>query len=211
MLIACKSMAKAVNLKKQLNTAFDMTNLGSASKILGMTIERDKHRKTLKITQKTYLEKLVDKFGMKDAKLTRIPLAGHFKLLVNLKPVKEEERRYMERVPYSSAVGSIMFSMETSRPDLSYAISVLSRFMSDPKKEHWEAMKWLIKYIKGSTNLGLIYKKDGNKIWLDGYTDANYVGDRYRRRSLCMLEISASTHCCSFNHRGRIYNIYRGN
>ena len=100
MLIACKSMAKAVNLKKQLNTAFDMTNLGSASKILGMTIERDKHRKTLKITQKTYLEKLVEKFGMKDAKLTRIPLAGHFKLLVNLEPVKEEERRYMERVSY---------------------------------------------------------------------------------------------------------------
>ncbi|KAL5580971.1 hypothetical protein UlMin_013413 [Ulmus minor] len=89
----------------------------------------------------------------------------------------------MERVPYSSAVGSVMFSMVSSRPDLSYAISILSRFMSDPKKEHWEAMKWLIRYIKGSTNLGLIYKKDGNRIWLDGYTDSDYAGDRDRRRS----------------------------
>ncbi|KAL5538743.1 hypothetical protein UlMin_046006 [Ulmus minor] len=133
-----------------------MTDLGSASKILGMTIERDKHRKTLKITQKTYLEKLVDKFGMKDAKPTRIPLAGHFKLLVNLELVKEEERRkkkeerrYMERILY---------------------------------KEHWEAMKRLIRYIKGSTNLGLIYKNDGNRIWLDGYIDSYYAGDIDRRR-----------------------------
>ena len=136
MLIACKSLAKAVNLKKQLSIAFDMTDLGSASKILRMAIERDKHRKTLKITQNTYLEKLVDKFGMKNAKPTRIPLAGHFKLSVNLEPVNEEERRYMKRVPYSSAIGSVMFSMVTSKPDLSYSISVLSRFMSDPKKEH---------------------------------------------------------------------------
>ncbi|KAL5568934.1 hypothetical protein UlMin_025509 [Ulmus minor] len=104
----------------------------------------------------------------------------------------------MERVPYSSAVGSVMFSMVSSRPDLSYAISVLSRFMSDPKKEHWEAMKWLIRYIKGSTNLGLIYKKDGNRIWLDGYTDSDYAGDKDSRRSTTSYFFTINGFCVSW-------------
>ena len=52
-------------------------------------------------------------------------------------------------IPYSNAVGSLMYSMLSTRPDLSYAMSVLSRFMSSPGKSHWEAMKWLFRYIKG--------------------------------------------------------------
>ena len=90
----------------------------------------------------------------------------------------------MEKVPYSSAVGSIMFTMVSTRPDISHAISVLSKFMSNPEKEHWLGMKWLLRYLKGSSDVGLIYKKRGNSIWLEGYSDLDYIADRDKRRSI---------------------------
>ena len=70
-----------------------------------------------------------------------------------------------------------MYSMVNTRPYISYSISVLSMFMSDPRKQHLEAMKWLIRYIKGFIELGLVYKKNNKKIWLDFYTlDYDYAG-----------------------------------
>ena len=63
---------------------------------------------------------------------------------------------YMEKFPYPNAVGSIMYSIVCTRPDLAYAISVLSRFMSKPGREHWLAMKWLLRYISSSTDVGIL-------------------------------------------------------
>jgi len=71
-----------------------------------------------------------------------------------------EEREYMTHVPYVSAVGSLMYAMVCARTDLSQAVSMVSRYMHDPGRGHWEAMKWILRYIKGSINIGLVFKKD---------------------------------------------------
>ncbi|KAL5555658.1 hypothetical protein UlMin_037894 [Ulmus minor] len=77
-----------------------------------------------------------------------------------------------------------MYSMVSTRPDLCFAMSVLSKFMSNPRKIHWEAMKWLFRYIKGTSDIGLIYeKKEGTKLSLEGFVDANYAGNKDNRRS----------------------------
>ena len=77
-------------------------------------------------------------------------------------PTTDEEKKEMEGIPYSQVVGSIMFSMVSIRPDLSFAISVLSKFMSNLGRGYWLAMKWPLKYIKGTTKLGLVYSKVRN-------------------------------------------------
>ena len=88
----------------------------------------------------------------------------------------------MKKVPYFSAAGSTMLTMVSTRPDISYAISVLSIFMSNPDKEHWLGMKWLLRYLNGSSEVGLIYEKRGKTIWLEGYSDSDYGTNIDKRR-----------------------------
>ena len=65
----------------------------------------------------------------------------------------------MSHVPYASAVGSIMYAMVCTQPDISHAISVVSQYMDRPGKGHWQAVKWILRYLKGSTNIGLCFDR----------------------------------------------------
>ena len=91
----------------------------------------------------------------------------------------------MSHVPYSSAVGSIMYAMVCTRLDISHAISVVSRYMANPGKEHWQATKWILRYLRGTANIGLVYDRastdSGSVI---GYVDSDFVGDLDKRKSL---------------------------
>ncbi|KAL5564826.1 hypothetical protein UlMin_027990 [Ulmus minor] len=104
----------------------------------------------------------------------------------------------MDGVPYSSVVGSVMYSMVSTRPDLANATSVLSQFMSNPGKEHWNTMKWLIRYIKGTTKVGLVYEKANGDVWLDGFVDSDYGGDTDKRRSMTYYVFCLSGCCVSW-------------
>ena len=72
-------------------------------------------------------------------------MAVHFKLGPSTIPTTNKERKYMSKVPYSSVVGSLMYAMVCTRPDLAHEISVLSRFISNPGKTYWEAVKWILR------------------------------------------------------------------
>ncbi|KAL5576483.1 hypothetical protein UlMin_018182 [Ulmus minor] len=122
---------------------------------------------------------------MHDSKLVSLPIAAHFKLDDKLSQCTEEENEQMNNIPYSSAIGSLMYSMVSTRPDICFAMSVLSRFMSNPGKQHWEAVKWLFRYIKGTTNVGLIYEKkeEGTRLRLEGFVDVDYAGNLDNRKS----------------------------
>jgi hypothetical protein len=63
----------------------------------------------------------------------------------------------MSRVPYSSAVGSLMYAMVCTRPDIAHAVGVVSRYMNNPGKEHWETLKWILIYLRGTTNHALCF------------------------------------------------------
>ena len=104
----------------------------------------------------------------------------------------------MSKVPYSSAVGSVMYSMICTRPDLAHAISTLSRFMSNPGKEHWLAMKWLLRYIATTTNVGLRYLKTGTQLEVEGYVDSDYAGDRDTRKSTTAYFFLLCGNCISW-------------
>lgn len=92
-----------------------------------------------------------------------------------------EEKQEMAKVPYASVVGSLMYAMVCTRPDIAQAVGVVSRFMNNPGKEHWRAVKWIPRYLKGTTDLALCY--GGSEIRLQGYVDSDMAGDLDDRKS----------------------------
>ncbi|KAG8474805.1 hypothetical protein CXB51_031510 [Gossypium anomalum] len=98
------------------------------------------------------------------------------------KKILDDEIEYMSHVPYSSAVGSLMYAMVCSRPDLSYAVSAVSRYMANPGKEHWKAVQWILRYLRGTTDVCLQFGRTEDGVI--GYVDADFAGDLDRRRSL---------------------------
>ncbi|KAK0588475.1 hypothetical protein LWI29_001474 [Acer saccharum] len=142
--------------------------------------------------------KLVDKFAMKNCKPVNVPLSPSFILSAALSPRSIEENRFMESIPYSSVVGSVMYSMISTRSDLAQAISVLSRYMANPGKGHWNAMKWLLRYISSTTSVGLIYDCSNSVIDLVGYVDSDYAGDRDKRRSTSSYFFTIAGCCVSW-------------
>ncbi|KAL0359858.1 UNVERIFIED_CONTAM: Retrovirus-related Pol polyprotein from transposon TNT 1-94 [Sesamum angustifolium] len=89
----------------------------------------------------------------------------------------------MKNILYSNAIGSIMFLMECTRSDITYAINCLRRYKSNAGPPHWEALKWLLRYLNGSSNLGIMFSKCSKGVDLIGFVDSNYANDRDSRRS----------------------------
>ena len=87
----------------------------------------------------------------------------------------------MSKVPYASAIGSLMYVMVCTRPDIAHAMGVVSKFISRPRKQHWEAVKWILRYLKGSSDTCLCFT--GASLKLQGYVDVDFAGDKIGRAS----------------------------
>ncbi|KAJ4702606.1 Retrovirus-related Pol polyprotein from transposon TNT 1-94 [Melia azedarach] len=141
---------------------------------------------------KGYIQKILSRFGMSTAKPIDTPSAANAHLSVAFAPKSVEENEYMSRVPYASAVGSLMYAMVCTRPDLAQSVSVVSRFMGKPGKEHWQAVKRIFRYLKGTFDVGLIYRGD-TQCLVTGFSDSDYAGDVDSRRSMTEAEYMALT------------------
>lgn len=141
MLLVGSSPKWISDIKTSLNGEFDMKDLGNAKRILGMEIERDRSNSILFLHQSSYVSKVLKKFGIHDCKSITLPLASHFILSKDQVPCNEKEVEYMSRIPYSNVIGSVMYLMVYTRPNLAFAVSTLSRYMSNPGPEYWEALK----------------------------------------------------------------------
>jgi len=135
-----------------------MKYLGPSNKILGMQIHRDRKDRKSWLSQKNYLRKFLCRFNMQDCKPISTPLFVNFKLSSGMSHSNEAERMEISRVPYASAVGNLMYSMICSRPDIAQAVGVVSRFMADPCREHWNAVKRIMRYIKGTSGVAICFR-----------------------------------------------------
>ncbi|KAL2230353.1 UNVERIFIED_CONTAM: Retrovirus-related Pol polyprotein from transposon TNT 1-94 [Sesamum indicum] len=198
MLIASPSLELIHVLQKDLCNAFEMKDLGNAKQILGMSISRNRYSYTILLNQKTYLLTVLKKFSMENAKPAAVPLAAHFQLCKNQSPKTESDIQKMSKIPYSNVIGSIMFLMVCSRPDVAYAISCLSRYMSNPGSPHWEALKWLLRYLRGSINVGIKFSRNSENAKLVGYVDSNYANDRDSRKSTTSYMFTFCGSCISW-------------
>lgn len=181
MLIAGKSIDEIANLKKMLSNQFAMKDLGDANHFLGMRIKRNRKKGILELSQELYIQKVLQRFNMLGGKAVSTPLPSNLKLSKDDSPKSDAEKKEMAKVPYSSAVGSLMFAMIATRPDIAFAVGMVSRYMANPGKKHWIAVKHILKYLKGTANKCLRF--GNNDASIVGYTDSDYGGCADTRRS----------------------------
>ena len=150
--------------KKFLSSSFDMKDLGEAEVILGIRIKRGNNG--ISISQSHYIEKILKKFNFESCSPVSTPIDPSIKLLPNKgSPVSQLE--------YSSAIGCLMYAMNSTRPDIAFAVGKLSRFTINPSSHHWQALNRVFKYFKGTMDYGLTYS--GFPSALEGYSDASWI------------------------------------
>ena len=113
-----------------------MKDLGEASYILGIQIYRDRSKRMLGLSQSRYIDTIVKRFDIKNSKRGLISMRHEISLSRSMSPKTHKERANMDRIPYASAIGSIMYVMLCTRLDIAYALSVTSRYQADLGLEH---------------------------------------------------------------------------
>ena len=150
-----------------------MKDLGEAAYILGIKIYRDRSRHLIGLSQSTYLDKVLKKFKMDQAKKGFLPILQGVKLSQTQSPTTAEDREKMKCIPYASAIGSIMYAMLYTRPDVCLAISLAGRYQSNLGVDHWTTVKNILKYLKRTKDMFLVYGGD-KELVLNGYGDASF-------------------------------------
>ena len=129
------SKDEMAKLKGELKSNFTMTDLGEMKKILGIQVIRDRKAGTLKIVQSAYIDKILARFNMAEAKPVTTPLPKNIKL-DNIHTRAEDPK-----MPYAKAIGSLMYAAVQTWPDIAFAVQHLSQYTSNPAQEHWTAVK----------------------------------------------------------------------
>lgn len=181
-LIAGNDMEYVNEVKTWLSSQFEMKDMGNATYILGIKISRDRSRRLLYLSQENYINKVLERFGMHACKPSVTPISKGHALSNKMCPKTPEERERMTRVPYRNAIGSLMYAMVCTRPDICQAVGSVSRYQSDPGPAHWQAVKRIMRYLKGTADYALCYR-GGESLRLEGYSDADYGGDLDERKS----------------------------
>lgn len=159
--------------KKSMQCEFDMTDLGKMRYFLGIEVLQAPNG--IHVSQAKYAREVLKRFDMEESNSVRNPMVPGTKLSLN------EEGEPVDETLYKQIIGSLMY-LTTTRPDLQFSVSLLSRFMSKPNQTHLQAVKRVLRYLKGTLNYGILYKKGGNGNVLV-YTDSDFAGDIDGRKS----------------------------
>ena len=176
-IIAGKNEKQVKVFKTSVGEKFDVKDLGRLHYFLGMKIVQSIITGDVWMGQPTYVGKVLERFGMNDAKAVATPIDASSKLT---KGEDGEER--IDQGIYQSAVGSLLYLSTGTRVDITFAVSYVARFSSDPTKRHWIAVKRILRYLKGTADLGLLYTSSGEQTCF-GYSDSDWAGDVEDRRS----------------------------
>lgn len=159
--------------KKSMMDEFEMSDLGMMHYFLGIEVVQSDDG--IFISQKKYVGEILDRFQMKDCNPINTPVEFDLKLY------KDHEGRKVDSTLYKQIVGSLMY-LTATRPDIMYSVSLISRYMENSTQMHLLAAKRILRYLQGTRDFGLFYKK-GEKSDLLGFTNSDYAGDQDDRRS----------------------------
>ena len=182
---------KGVELfKKQIIGEFEMSDLGLLSYYLG--IEVAQFEGGVSIKQTTYAKKVLNQFGMLDCNSTKAPMEHRAQLY------KDPEGQPVDATEYRRVIGCLRYLLHT-RPDLSYAVGVVSRFMERPTEIHHKAVKQVLRYLQGTIHLGLVFRKGGGDEEIVGYSDSDLAGDLDDRKSMGGMSFYINDSLVSWN------------
>src|ERR1700753_3563211 len=184
MTLVSRSKSKLAELKGGLRKYFKLRDLGPIEFLLGVKVERDRSKRSLHLSQHQYTLDILTRFGFDSCSPVSTPINPGIKLSQDQCPKTADDVDAMHSVPYSHAVGSLMYLAISTRPDIAYAVGVLSRFSSNPGKEHWAAVKHLFCYLKGTLDYKLSYSPDPSSTSLfTTFSDADHGGCKDTGRS----------------------------
>ena len=169
--IAASSIALIVTFKSELQKHVEVTDLGALHWLLGIEIKRDRDAGTIHLSQRSYIDSILRHFNFDDLKPASTPMETQVRLSSSQSPSSTNEIAVMRDVPYREAVGAVQWAALTTRPDISFAVSTVSRFSANPGPKHWEAVKRIFRYLKATRDLWLTY--GGAERKLVGYADAD--------------------------------------
>ncbi|KAD3336127.1 hypothetical protein E3N88_31646 [Mikania micrantha] len=167
LIVTGSSEKDIVVFKEKMKTIFEMSDMGRLSYYLGLEVDQDKDG--IMVKQESYAVKVLKVAGMLNCNPTKWPMDSKLQL------TKDEKGKEVNSTEFRRIIGSLRYLTHT-RPDLSYSVGVVSRFMQDPKESHLAAMKQILRYLKGTTSYGLKYYKGGDG-QLVGYSDSSYGTD----------------------------------
>eukprot|EP00253_Pinus_taeda_P033910 PITA_33910 len=156
------------SINKELGKSFEMTDLGYVHYYLG--IEVTQHPKSIFLSQNKYIGDLLNRFGMTECNPLTTPTEQ------NLKLTSIEGKDFEDATKYRQLIGSLNY-LTTTRPDISFAVGILSRFMQKPCEGHWSAAKRVLRYLKGTQYFAIKYTQVDD-FSLIGYSDSDFDGDK---------------------------------
>jgi hypothetical protein len=171
-----------------------MKDLGQADVILNIKLIKNESGITL--SQSHYVEKILSRFGFVDGKSSPTP----YDPSVILRKNKNEPT---DQLRYSQIIGSLIYLASMTRPDISFAVSKLSRFMSNPGIDHWHALERVMHYLCGTTSYGIHYL--GHPAVLEGYSDANWISDVDESKPLVGMYLPLEVAPCHGDHVDKPY------
>jgi len=166
--------------QRRIGGKFQITDLGSISWLLGLAIKRDRTGRTLYMSQQSYIESVIRRFHLEDAKPLTIPIDLNVLLSKDQCPSTDEAKKAMRNVPYREAVGALNWIAVGSRPDIAFVVGQLAQFLENPGRVHWEAVKRVMRYLKGTKELKLVFGR-GEQRGLRAFTDADGATQEHRR------------------------------
>lgn len=164
-------LGESVDIISQLRNEFKVKELGEVKNYLGLEITRKKDR--MEIRQSEMIHKLLVKFNMQDCKKVNTPMEVNYSADTDSEVID---------VPFKELVGSLLYISTNSRPDITFAVCYLSRFLDKPTEDLWKAGKRILRYLKGTPEKGLLFKrcKDATLV---AYSDADWAADKTDRKS----------------------------
>lgn len=178
LILAAKDLRFLESIKDKLKMRFKMQDLGKLKYCLGLEVTEGESY--LHISQERYITQMLEKFRMEDSKPVATP-QDCSQQLTKSAPMDAAEQKDMENIPYRNAVGAMIYAATATRPDIANAVGNVSKFMENPNRTHWNAVKRIFRYLNGTKDYGLHYTKGCRK--LAGYSDSDFAGDLDTRRS----------------------------
>ena len=179
---ASRTDRKIEERKEEIGKEWEIKDVGESEYFLGMRVQQDLKEGTIRLTQRPYWEHVITRFDLAHVQPRNIPLPVGIVLDNDMCPQTDSEKREMHDKPYRPILGSIMWGQLATRPDLSFAVSLLSRFQGNPGIEHWKALMHVVGYVKNTLDFGLTYSRDAD-LFPHAFVDADYGGCRDTRRS----------------------------
>ena len=166
-----------------IKTHFTVMDSGEVAWLLGIEVVRDMQAGTVRIAQRSAINAIVRAMHLEGANTVSTPIAVGGTLNKSQCPTTAEGIADMAGVPYKEGVGMCMYLAVTSRPDIAYTVHRLAKYMANPGRPHWEALKWLVRYLIGTRDLWLVYGRD--RSGLTGFADADWGTSDDTRHSVC--------------------------